>query len=186
MVDLSIHTFTTNDKGFNWLAFVTVACIVLAVILVIGIVSASFDSAEVLISTISLVGITIYTGFALYCDWRSLSYAMDTSLSIDMKTFTFTYRHNGKSITFKGLDVEHWYWDTGLYLSRVSANHTVIVLKTGETLYIHCWLFEGNHFFLSNYDRYNANHFMKTHCSELLLPAAENAHGYHYLLPPEE
>lgn len=188
MIDLSTHKFAANERGYNWLTFITVACLVAALVPVIFFIADGWHieySLEVLVSVVGLVLISIYAGFALYCDWRSLSYAQNTTLSIDMKTLTFTYTHAGKTVTFKGLDVEHWYWDTGLYISRVAANHSVIVLKTGETLFIHCWLFEDNHFFLSDYEQYNAGHFMSKHEADLLLPEAERASGYRYLLPPE-
>ena len=192
MEDFSTHSFTVNRKGLVWLVFITAAwAAVVVVALTVAIIPYFRNtdiqdlSAMIWPGLIVLLFIAAYTGFALYCDWRTYLFAKETSLQINMLDFTFTYSHAGKTIVFKPKDVAHWYWDTGLLISRVSSNHTVIVLKSGETLFVPCWLFDSNKFFLSDYHRYNANYFIHLHHDKLFFPDAEDAPRYRYLLPED-
>lgn len=187
MTDTSTHVFTCSQRGQRWLMFVTVMFVVLIITMVVLLLAYGFvedmeDAAYLLV----MLAITGYVVFAMYCNWKTYLYAEDCSLEINMLTRTFTYRHKDKKVVFKPENVAHWYWDTGLYLSRVSANHTIIVLKSGEELPVYSWLFEDNHFFLSDYRKYNACHFISAHEEELLFPETEYAKGYRYLFPPEE
>lgn len=183
----SVHRFTCSEKGLSWLIFITVAFLVVIIfsMVVVFIYGKIPESADEVANSVIMIAIAAYAIFAVYCDWRTYLYAEDCSLEIDMITCTFTYKYKEKKYIFKSSDITHWYWDTGLYLSRISANHSIIVLKDGTELPVYCWLFEGNHFFLSDYQQTNACHFMSSHEIGLKLPQAEHASGYKYLLPPE-
>ena len=186
MIDISTHTFTTNRKGLVWLTFMTTALIGAAGVMIWVIFSrqkpiTGFEETAILLT---LVVLAAYAFFALYCDWKSYLFARQTMLTIDTQTFTFTYTHAGKTTTFQPTDVAHWYWDTGLFLSRVSAHHSVIVLKSGEELMIHMWLFEGNRFLMSNNpaeNTFNAGYFIESVRSWMRFPAPEDAPRYKYL-----
>lgn len=187
MIDISTHRFTVSDRGLFWLTFLSIA-LVAAVGVLVFLITAYPPPVpwEDVIKFAVLIIAAVYGVFEMYCHWMTYLYAADTTLEIDMMTHVFTFRHKSRKVIFKPTDVAHWYWDTGLHFSRVSANHSVIVLKSGEELPVYCWLFEGNHFFLSDYNRYNACYFISTHEKALLFPDAEPAPRYKYLFPPEE
>ena len=182
------HTFETNDKGLLWLVFVTLAVVGISLFLAYMVMSSQMRGIE--FETKLVIEFWVLVAFApvmlasLYLDWKSYLYADDTQLLIDMKSRTLTYKHGGKTIEFKGLDVEHVYTDTGIYLSRVAGNHMVLVLRTGEQLFLPCWLFDGNNFFLSDLNKYNACFFIRANRAELLIREPRKApRRYDYLFP---
>ena len=182
------HTFEANDKGLLWLVFITLAITGISVFLVYLVVRGLMHGME--IGARDVIELGILAVFApvmvmcLYLDWKTYLYASDTTLVVDMQSRTLTYKHAGKKIEFKGLDVEHWYCETGMFCSRVAANHTVMVLRTGEVLFVPCWLFEGEKFFLSDITKYNACYFIRDKRTELLIPECKSApRRYDYLFP---
>ena len=182
------HRFETNDKGLMWLVVVTLAAVGISLFLVYLVMSTQVNMME--IETKLVIEFWILVAFApvmlmsLYLDWKSYLYADDTQLEIDMQSRTLTYKHGGKVIAFNGLDVEHLYTETGMLLSRVAGNHVVIVLRTGEQLFVPCWLFDGNEFFLSDVNKYNACFFLRANWTELLIREPRKApRRYDYLFP---
>ena len=126
-------------------------------------------------------------GLSMFCaDWISYVFAVHTTLEIDMQTNMFTYRHKKKTITFKPTDVAHWYIDIGFWLSRVATHHTVIVLKSGEEVFIPMWLFEGNRFVMTrnpSENTFNASYFILSVRERMGFPKPEEGPRYNYILP---
>lgn len=171
MIDLTTHQFKTNGKGLFVLLLLS-GCLVGALAVL----------AVVLIRMWWLVLLLAAGCFAeLYYAWRNYLYARRTTLTIDLRTYTLTYRHKESVITFKPTDVAHWYGEV-MSTGRYAMSHAYIVLHSGETLYIHAWLYDGNHYFRYNH---SAPFFIDAH-HELLFPTPELTPRFRFLFPPRD
>lgn len=163
-----------------------IAILLLWVYMLMNTISREF---EIILAFIALSAVLLYGFIMFYADWVSFRFARNTTLEINMQTNEFTYKHERKTIKFKPVDVAHWYSDTGFWLSRVATHHTIIVLKSGEELFIPMWLFEGNRFLMSNdvsYNTFNASYFILSVKDGMCFPSPEEApNRYKYILPPE-
>lgn len=189
MIDISTHTFKTNNKGLIWLLFMTAPAIAILLLWVYMLMNTNSWEFEIILAFIALSAIMLYGFIMFYADWVSFLFARKTTLEINMQTNEFTYKHERETIKFKPVDVAHWYSDAGFWLSRVATHHTIIVLKSGKELFIPMWLFEGNRFLMSNdvsYNTFNASYFILSVKDGMCFPSPEEApNRYKYILPPE-
>ena len=191
MIDISTHTFKTNEKGLLALVLlsITVIAAFVAFIVVAGgpmLAAAKEDIFEAKLGLFVMSGLGCYVISVLYRAWRTYLYAADTTLTIDLKTNTLTYRHNRQEVVFKPSDIAHWYGDQ-IYVrngkvSRYKLSHAYIVLKSGEELYLYAWLFEGNHYLRY---QYSAPYFIDAH-PDLHFPTAETTPLFKFVFPPKE
>ena len=188
--DFSKHTFKSNRKGLVWLLFMTIpAVFIIALWLYLIVMPDIWDSIGMKILCIIVWSASLFYELSmLYSDWASYLFAVHTTLEIDMQTYLFTYRHKGKTFIFKPADVAHWYMDIGFRFSRVAAHHTVIILQSGEQLFVPMWLFEGNRFLMTNDppdNTFNAGYFILSIKDTVRFPQPEAGPRYKYILPPE-
>lgn len=191
-IDLDKHVFEANERSESLLSFVTVACVAL-----IGLFGVLIFSMLVMAITLERIGFiaaltvcVIIIILNLESARNAYRYALDTQVEIDPVNRHFVYTHNGQTIEFDGSDVQVWYDNIGLKiglgkLSRLTEHDSVFVLKSGEVIYLHGWLWDGDYSW-SHADgdwEHNIKFYLEAHHEQLDLPTSKTAWTYKYMFP---
>ena len=189
-LDTNKHTFKGNQRGERFLLFITTACAALIGFLVYIILSGSPWSLTLEQTGIAavLVAFMLVIILTLFSAWKAYHYALDTEIQIDPIRRHFVYTHNGKTVEFNGDDVTEWYDDLGLKigsgkLTRLTEHDSVLILKSGQVIYLHSWLWEGDHswFHAGGTWEHNIKFYLEAHREQLHLPECKMAWTYKYM-----
>ena len=183
-LDINKHVFKANERGERYLLFITVFCALLVGLLAYLIISShpAFSSLQQIGVTALVICVISAIVLTLISAWKAYSYALGTIVEIDPLSRHFTYTHNRRTIEFSGGDVQEWYSDIGLKigfgkLSRLTEHDSVFVLKSGQVLYLHAWLWDGDYSWLhaGGSWEHNIKFYLDAHCGQLDLPQCKTA-----------
>lgn len=191
-MDLSLHIFKTNNRCERYLIAMTVVLIVVVIVLLYiifaeGHLNQSWQD-NAICAMIGL-GITVII-LTVAGAWKSYLYACETQVEIDPVKRIFVYTHRGKTIRFCGGDVAEWLDTLGLKigfdrLTRLTEHDSVMILKSGETVYLPSWLWDGDYFWThaSGSYEHNIKFYLEAHYDELGLPESKMSWTYKYMFP---
>ena len=190
IIDLDKHVFKANERGERYLSFLTVACVLLAGLFAYLIIGAFLNGLT--LKSIGIAALFICLIFMIFATlvsaWKAYSYALETKVEIDPVRRHFVYTHNRKTIEFDGDDVAEWYDNLGLKigigkLTRLTEHDNVMILKSGQLIYLHAWLWEGDHSWFNAGDGYESNikFYLEAHRGQLNLPESKTARTYKYM-----
>ena len=195
-LDIEKHTFQTNERGERYLSIITVLCALLVIVFVgclfIALLTLmdAFSLKYIAYAAIAIAFIMIIV-LTLVSAWKAYHYASDTEVQIDPISRHFIYKHRRQTIEFNGDDVAEWYDDLGLKigfgkLTRLTEHDSVLILQSGQVIYLHAWLWDGDHFWLhpggDTYDN-NIKFYLESHRVQLHLPECKMAWTYRYMMP---
>lgn len=189
-LDINKHVFKGNERGERHLSFITVMCIVLTGFLAYLIISMrpAVLSLQYIGISVVLICLMICMVITLVSAWKGYNYALDTKVQIDPISRHFVYTHSGKTIEFNGDDVQAWYDNIGLKigfgkLTRLTEHDSVLILKSGEVIYLHAWLWDGDYSWLhaGGSWEHNIKFYLEAHHSQLDLPECKMAWTYKYM-----
>ena len=189
-IDINKHVFKGNERGEGYLSFITVLCIMFIGFLGYLIISMhpTVLSLQHIGISVALICIMICIVITLVSAWTGYSYALDTTVQIDPVSRHFVYTHGRKTIEFNGDDVLAWYDNIGLKigigkLTRLTDHDSVLILKSGEVIYLHAWLWDGDYSWLHAGDswEHNIKFYLKAHHCQLDLPECKTAWTYKYM-----
>lgn len=191
MTDFNTHTFTTNKRSERYLVFITVVCICSAIAL-IGVFLSTYPispAKDLAFLSLIILFVTIVT-LTLAGAWKSYWHALETQVTIDPIKRHFVYTHRGKTIEFDADDVTEWYDNIGLKigfgkLTRLIEHDSVMILKSGEVIFLPSWIWDGDYSWLYNGGSYehNIKFYLEAHQGELGLPECKFAWTYKYMFP---
>lgn len=189
-LDINKHVFKANERGERYLLFITVFCALLVGLLAYLIISShpAFSSLQQIGVTALVICVVSAIVITLISAWKAYNYALGTIVEIDPLSRHFTYTHNRRTIEFSGGDVQEWYIDIGLKigfgkLSRLTEHDSVFVLKSGQVIYLHAWLWDGDYSWLhaGGSWEHNIKFYLDAHCGQLDLPQCKTAWTYKYM-----
>ena len=173
--------------------FITIMCGVLIVVFGALILSV-FGTTTITLGKIGLLAVPaafiLVMVLTLVSARHAYRYAMDTRVEIDPVKRHFVYTHDRQTIEFNGSDVEAWYDSLGLKvaagkLSRLTEHDSVFVLKSGDVIYLHAWLWDGDYSWLhaGGSWEHNIKFYLEAHREQLDLPVCQMSKTYKYMFP---
>ncbi len=192
--DLEKHVFKANARGGEYLLACTLVCGLVLVMFVPPLFSMFGTTATITLRGIVLFAMpfafVIISVLILVYARHAYRYASDTQVEIDPVKRHFVYTHKGRTIEFNGSDVEEWYDNIGPKatagkLSHLGAHDSVFVLRSGDVIYLHAWLWDCDYSWVhpGNSKEHNIKFYLEAHREQLDLPVCQMSQTYKYMFP---